>query len=339
MFVDKIRFSLTAGCGGRGIVAWRREKYVPKGGPSGGDGGAGGSIYFESNPQVLSLENLRNRRLISAPNGQSGGSALKKGKKGGDLVLKIPCGTLVKDALSGEVLYDFTETGRRELICKGGKGGKGNNWFKSPTNQAPNICTEGTLGESRQLELELKLIADIGLIGVPNAGKSSLMSQITHLEVKIGAYPFTTLHPNLSYIEFEDLSRLLIADIPGIIEGAHEDKGLGLAFLKHIERTSALVFVIDISGFEGRDPLSDFEILRQELKAYDPKLLGKPLLVALNKIDLQGTEENALRFREKYPSYPVFEISALYNQNLTALTQAMRKVHSSLSLSSSIASS
>lgn len=324
MFVDKVRLSLTAGRGGNGVVAWRRELYVPKGGPSGGDGGNGGSIHLQTDPQILSLENLRNRRLIAAQNGQPGSGALKKGKRGEDLTLKIPCGTLVKDAETGEVLFDLTEEGRTELICKGGKGGKGNNRFKSPTNQAPNICTEGTLGETREIELELKLIADVGLIGMPNAGKSSLMSQITHLEVKIGAYPFTTLFPNLSYIQFEDLSRILIADIPGIIEGAHEDRGLGLAFLKHIERTSVLVFVVDVSGIEERDPLSDFEILRKELELYDPELLNKPFLVALNKIDIEGASENIARFRKKYPAYPTFEISALHNQNLSSLVREMR---------------
>lgn len=326
MFVDKVRLSLSAGRGGNGVVAWRRELYVPKGGPSGGDGGNGGSIYLQTDPQILSLENLRNRRLIAAQNGQPGGGALKKGKNGQDLTLKIPCGTLIKDAETGEVLFDLTEQDHREMICKGGKGGKGNNHFKSPTNQAPNICTEGTLGQSREIELELKLIADVGLIGIPNAGKSSLMSKITHLEVKIGAYPFTTLHPNLSYIQFEDLSRILIADIPGIIEGAHEDKGLGLAFLKHIERTSVLVFVIDISGIEERDPLSDFEILRSELEAYDKKLLKKPFLVALNKMDVEGAAENIDRFHKKYPSYPAFPISALQNENLAPLVEAMRNL-------------
>ena len=323
MFFDKIRLSLSAGRGGNGVIAWRRELYVPKGGPSGGDGGNGGSIYLETDPQIASLENLRNRRLISAQNGQPGGGALKKGKNGQDLTLKIPCGTLIKDAKTGKLLFDLTEQGRTELLCKGGKGGKGNNHFKSPTHQAPNICTEGTAGESLEVELELKLIADIGLIGIPNAGKSSLMSQITDLEVKIGAYPFTTLHPNLSYIQFEDLSRILIADIPGIIEGAHADKGLGVAFLKHIERTSVLVFVIDISGMEERDPLSDFEILRQELEAYDPKLLKKPFIVALNKIDLEGAANHSDRFRKKYPQYLSFEISALQNQNLSPLVEAM----------------
>lgn len=326
MFVDKVRLTLTAGRGGNGIVAWRREKYVPKGGPAGGDGGNGGSISLETDAQVVSLQHLRNRRLIPAKNGMPGGSNNKKGKNGEDLCITVPCGTLIKDATTNEVLYDFTEATREELICKGGRGGKGNNRFRTSTNQAPNICTEGTLGESREIELELKLIADIGLIGIPNAGKSSLMSQVTDLEVKIGAYPFTTLHPNLSYIQFEDLSRLLIADIPGIIEGAHEDRGLGLAFLKHIERTAALVYVIDISGSEERDPLNDFEILQSELKAYDENLLKKPFLVALNKIDLENAETHAARFRERWPSITVFEISALQNLGLGPLIDEMRNM-------------
>lgn len=209
---------------------------------------------------------------------------------------------------------------------QGRKGGKGNDRFKSPTNQAPNICTEGLPGEEREIELELKLIADIGLIGMPNAGKSSLMRQVTHLPVKIGAYPFTTLFPNLSYIQYPDQSRVLIADIPGIIEGAHDDKGLGLAFLRHIERTSALVFVIDISGFEGRDPLDDFAVLRQELESYDPALLQKPCLIVLNKIDVEGAKENVQRFREKYPSFEIMEISALQGEGLPPLVARLREL-------------
>ena len=181
MFVDKVRLTLTAGRGGNGVIAWRREKYIPKGGPCGGDGGKGGSIILETDPQVVSLENYRNRRIIKAQNGQPGGSNLCTGKNGKDLTLKIPCGTLVKDALTGEVLYDFVEESRTEILCKGGKGGKGNDQFKSPTHQAPYICTEGIPGETREIELELKLIADVGLVGMPNAGKSSLMSCITHL--------------------------------------------------------------------------------------------------------------------------------------------------------------
>jgi GTP-binding protein len=324
MFLDKVKITLAAGNGGNGVIAWRRELYVPKGGPYGGDGGNGGSIYLEANNQIVCLESLRNRRLLSAEHGNPGAGALKKGKNGKDLLLQIPCGTLVKDAHTGEVLFDFTEHGRKEVICKGGKGGKGNNHFKSPTNQAPNICTEGTKGETKEIELELKLIADVGLVGIPNAGKSSLMSQVTNLEVKIGAYPFTTLHPNLSYIQFEDQSRILIADIPGIIEGAHEDKGLGLEFLKHIERTSVLVFVIDASGLEGREPTGDFEILRREIGAYNPALLQKPFLVALNKCDLEESQEHIENFKAKYPSYPLFPISAKEGKGLEPLVAFIR---------------
>jgi GTPase len=323
MFVDKVRLTLTAGNGGNGVIAWRREKFVPKGGPCGGDGGKGGSIILETDDQVVSLENYRNRRLIKATNGQPGGYNHRHGKKGDNLVLKIPYGTLVKDALTGEILYDFIEQSRSEVICKGGQGGKGNDNFKSPTNQAPYICTPGEEGEAREIELELKLIADVGLIGMPNAGKSSLMERITHLEVKIGAYPFTTLFPNLSYIHCKDQSRILVADIPGIIEGAHLDKGLGIEFLRHIERSAALIFVIDASGIEGREPLDDFRVLQNELREYQPELLSKPFLVVLNKMDLDGAKENAEKFRKEEPSLSVHEISALENLGIDALLEAI----------------
>jgi len=323
MFVDKVRLTLSAGRGGDGIVAWRREKFIPKGGPAGGDGGNGGSIHLTTGSQAVSLQHLRNRRLINAQNGANGGSNCKKGKNGEDLTLLVPCGTLVKDAKTGEILYDFTEPGQTLQICRGGKGGKGNDRFKTPTNQAPNICTPGLEGESKEIELELKLIADIGLIGMPSAGKSSLMSRITHLEVKIGAYPFTTLHPNLSYIQYSDQRRILVADIPGIIEGASDDRGLGLEFLRHIERTSTLVYVLDIAGSEGRDPLDDFEVLRKELKAYDPALLDKPCLIVLNKMDLEGAAENAQRFREKHPGLSAHEVSSLEGQGIKEFLQTI----------------
>ncbi|MBI3236515.1 MAG: 50S ribosome-binding GTPase, partial [Chlamydiales bacterium] len=211
-------------------------------------------------------------------------------------------------------------------ICKGGRGGKGNHCFKSPTNQAPNTCTAGTLGEDLEVELELKLIADVGLIGMPNAGKSTLMSQITHTRVKIAPYPFTTLVPNLSFVQFPDFSRLLVADIPGLIENAHQNKGLGFCFLKHIERSSALVYVIDISGIEGRDPFEDFSILQKELKAYRPDLLEKPFLVALNKMDEEAAPLQAQEFTKRYPYAPetLFCISAANERGLTPLIDAMR---------------
>ncbi len=326
MFIDSVTVTLRAGNGGNGVVAWRREKFIPKGGPVGGNGGKGGGIILKTDPHVLSLEGFRNRRLLSAEAGQPGGGNLRQGRRGQDLILKIPCGTLVKDAKTGEILHDFTEENQELLICKGGQGGKGNACFKSPTHQAPNICTLGTEGESCEVELELKLIADIGLIGMPNAGKSTLMTRITHVPVKIGAYPFTTLYPNLSYVQFDDYSRILVADIPGIIKDAHEDKGLGISFLKHIERSAALVFVIDISGIEERNPYEDFLTLQDELRAYRPDLLEKPFLIALNKIDTEEACSQAALFRANYPHDPsiLFEISAKDDIGVEPLIQAMR---------------
>lgn len=327
MFVDSVTLSLAAGKGGNGVVAWRREKYIPKGGPSGGNGGKGGSIIIRSTSQETSLESFRNRRIIKGENGGDGGGALKQGKNGKHLVLNVPCGTLVKDSAQ-EVLFDFTQENQEFIICKGGRGGRGNASFRSPTHQAPNVCTPGTDGESCEVELELKLIADIGLVGFPNAGKSTLMSKITRLRVKIGAYPFTTLFPNLSYITRKDQSRVLIADIPGIIENAHENRGLGLAFLRHIERSSALVYVVDVSGFEERDPFEDFQILQRELSEYNPELLNKPYLVALNKIDIEGAAEQLARFRTKFQGDPstLFKISAHDGIGLEPLVEAMRSL-------------
>lgn len=328
MFIDSVKITLRAGKGGNGVVAWRREKYIPKGGPVGGNGGKGGSIFLQTATHVVSLEAFQNRRLIAAESGLPGEGNHRKGKNGEDLILKIPCGTLVKDAKTGDILFDCTEVDQEWLLCQGGKGGKGNACFKSPTNQAPNICTPGLEGEVREVELELKLIADVGLIGMPNAGKSTLMSKITFLPVKIGAYPFTTLYPNLSYIEYPDLKRVLIADIPGLIEGAHANKGLGIAFLRHIERSSVLLFVIDISGFEGRTPWEDFIVLRNELKAYNPQLLEKPFLVALNKIDQEGAEEHLKTFYQNYPfaKETLFSISALNQEGLDTLKRATRQL-------------
>lgn len=326
MFVDTTTLSLSAGKGGDGVVAWRREKFIPKGGPAGGNGGKGGSVIIKSDIHVLSLESFRNQRILKAQNGKAGGSANKDGGNGNHLTIKVPCGTLVKDAHTKEVLFDFTEAGQEWEICKGGRGGKGNTCFKSPTNQAPTNFTCGRPGEDREVELELKLIADVGLVGMPNAGKSTFMSKITHVPVKIAPYPFTTLTPNLSYVQFEDYSRVLVADIPGLIEKAHANKGLGISFLRHVERTSVLLYVIDVSGFEGRDPFSDFEILQHELKAYDDALLEKPFLVALNKTDIDGAQAHIDVFKKSYPFDPstLFEISALSETGLSPLLDAMR---------------
>jgi GTP-binding protein len=326
MFIDKVIITLSAGKGGNGVVAWRREKFIPKGGPSGGNGGNGGSVILKADEQLFSLDAFRNRRILHAENGLPGGGNLQQGRGGRNLTLNIPCGTLVKDAHTKEILFDFTEKGQELLICTGGRGGKGNNCFKSSTNQAPNICTLGTPGQTKEIELELKLIADVGFIGIPNAGKSTLLSQMSKIAVKIGAYPFTTLHPNLSYIQFDDFSRVFIADIPGIIQNAHENKGLGLAFLRHVERTSVLLYVVDASGFEERDPIQDFETLKNELKTYREDLMEKPFVVALNKVDIEGADEHIEHFRKTYP-FPkdtLFEISALTGAGLEELIEAMR---------------
>lgn len=326
MFVDTVTLSLSAGKGGNGIIAWRRQKYIPKGGPAGGDGGNGGSLYLEAHPQVHSLEDYRNRRILKAESGHDGGPNECTGKTGRDLYLKVPLGTLVKDPKTGDILYDFTEAGKPWKICAGGRGGRGNSRFKTPTHQAPFVCTPGTPGEATEVDLELKLIADIGFVGMPNAGKSTLISTLAHIEVKIAPYPFTTLRPNLGLMEFDDFSRILIADIPGIIEDAHLNKGLGFSFLRHIERTSALVYLIELAPNQDRDPFEEFLMLRRELKAYNPEMLEKPFIVILNKIDQEGAREIADAFKAQYTYDPstLFEISALEKIGLDVCSEAIR---------------
>ncbi len=329
MFTDSVILKLFAGKGGNGVVAWRREKYIPKGGPAGGNGGLGGSICIEADENLISLENIRHQKVFKARNGDGGGGNNRQGKNGNDLIIKVPLGTLVKDAKTNEVLYDFSKHSESWKICKGGKGGKGNTHFKSPTNQAPLQHTLGTEGESKEVHLELKLIADIGLVGMPNAGKSTFMSKVCHVNVKIAPYPFTTLLPNIGMIEFkDDFSRMMIADIPGIISDAHKNKGLGLSFLKHIERTHLLVYVIDISAIEGRDPTEDFETLQTELRSYNPELLQKPFLIALNKMDEPEAHENYLAFIDKFPQYKgkIFPISALTEDQVPELLFAIKNL-------------
>jgi GTP-binding protein len=327
MFIDTVSLSFVAGNGGNGIIAWRREKYIPKGGPAGGDGGNGGSIIFVADIQTHSLEDFRNRSIIKAQCGNTGGVNNRTGKNGQDLVLKVPCGTLIKDPVTKEILHDLTENGQRLKLCAGGIGGKGNSNFVSSTHQAPFVRTEGTIGQSCEVELELKLIADVGFVGMPNAGKSTLISNLARIDVKIAPYPFTTLRPNLGIVEFDDYSRILIADIPGIIEDASDNRGLGLAFLRHIERSSTLVFLIELSPIEeDRNPFDEFLMLRKELESYSPEMLQKPFLVVLNKIDQEGAQELADGFRVKYPFHEstLFEISAKESMNLDPFLHAMR---------------
>jgi GTP-binding protein len=256
-----------------------------------------------------------------------GGTNLRQGASGANLTIKVPFGTLVKDTESGHTLHDFTLDNSTWKACKGGKAGLGNDSFKTPTNQAPNICSLGHPGQKLTVELELKLIADIGLVGMPNAGKSTLMKSLTKADVKIGAYPFTTLVPNLGYIECEDYSQILIADIPGIIENAHQSKGLGLEFLKHIERTSALLFVVDTSGDERRDPFNDFLVLRNELGSYDLDMLERPYLVALNKADTPKSSEHIKDFRSQFRGNPeqLYVVSAKEQWGLDAFSESLRR--------------
>jgi len=318
MFIDRVTLDLIAGKGGNGVVAWRREKFIPKGGPSGGNGGKGGSITFEATPHEFSLEYYRNRRILKAENGRAGGHNKQQGRNGQDLILPIPCGTVVKDAATGEILKDFTQEGEKWIACRGGRGGRGNDSFKTPTNRAPNTWTPGSEGEVRQVELELKLIADVGLIGFPNAGKSTLIAALTHVRVRIAPYPFTTLSPNLGYLQTEEYRRIFIADIPGIIEGAHRNKGLGFEFLRHIERTKLLIYVLDAAGIDGRDPIEDFKVLQHELETYNPELLERPFLVILNKIDEEQAKENIKKFKRKF-KVPYLEISALTGAGIDKL--------------------
>jgi len=288
MFIDYAEIEIKAGTGGDGAVAFRREKYVPKGGPAGGNGGKGGNIIIEAHHNLSTLLDFRYKKNYNAGDGDPGGSSLKDGKNGIDIVIKVPVGTVIKNAETGELINDLNEDGKKIIAAKGGKGGKGNSNFATPTNQAPRFAENGKQGESKKIILELKLIADVGLVGFPNAGKSTLISTISAARPKIADYPFTTLEPVLGIVQYKDYKSFTVADIPGIIEGAHLGKGLGHKFLKHIERTKILLFLIEITS---EDYKKDFEILDNELKSYSKKLAEKEKIIGLSKADLLSKEE------------------------------------------------
>ena len=319
MFKDKIKLKFIAGKGGDGIIAFRRAKFVPKGGPFGGDGGKGGSIILKVDNHLISLENFFLKKKIKAEDGNPGGINNQTGRNGSDLIFKVPIGTIIKE--NDKILFEFLNKEDSFVICKGGKGGKGNYHFRSPTNQTPFTCTLGAAGEEKDIELDLKLIADIGLVGFPNAGKSTLMARLTNNKVKIAPYPFTTLYPNIGRIELEDFSNVFLADIPGIIKDAHLNKGLGISFLKHIERTSILLFVVDISS---ENPKEDFKILLDELTKYNPEILQKPKIIALNKTDLLEDLEKISDFKNKFPEYKIIDISCEENLNLSNLIDLLK---------------
>ncbi len=329
MFIDCVKLKLRAGKGGNGVVAWTREKFIPKGGPCGGNGGPGGCIYLESDPNLFALDGFRNQMLLYSENGGAGGSNNKNGKRGKDLIIKIPCGTLVRNLETQDLIHDFGPEKERVLLCQGGKGGLGNTFFRTPCNQAPNKSTPGKLGDELSIELELKLIADVGFVGFPNAGKSTLLNTLSSTQVKTANYHFTTLQPNLGFIQCENYSRIYLADIPGIIENAHQNKGLGLAFLRHIERTHVLLFVIDSSQEEREDAFQDFLILRNELAEYSAALLEKPFIVALNKTDKEGSELSIENFRKNYPfpTETLFEISCTTGQGIASLKKAIESLN------------
>lgn len=319
MFIDVAKIELKAGKGGDGSVAFRREKYEPSGGPAGGDGGDGGSIIIVGDKDIKTLMDYSYKSIYKAENGGDGRNKKQFGKKGEDLILKVPVGTLIKDYDTDTVIYDVKHDKEEFVICKGGKGGKGNVHFKSSIRQAPRFAEPGTKGEEKTIKLELKLLADVGLIGLPNVGKSTLLSIMSNARPKIANYHFTTLEPNLGVCKVGEKS-FVLADIPGLIEGASEGLGLGHDFLKHIERTKILVHVLDISGSEGRNPIEDFELINSELASYNIKLNDKKMLVVLNKTDL-GAEDNIKEFREKYSGKvdEIVEISAATTENVDKL--------------------
>ena len=295
MFVDQVKIYARAGDGGNGCRSFRREKYIPRGGPDGGDGGDGGDVIFTVNPRLNTLLDYRYQQHLSAGRGEHGSGQKKSGKRGDDLSIPVPPGTLVKDAETGDILADLINPEQRVVVLKGGRGGWGNARFATPVNRAPERAEPGKLGEERRLELELKLIADVGLVGHPNAGKSTLLSRVSSAHPKIADYPFTTLQPNLGIVKHADFNSFVLADIPGLIEGAHEGKGLGFQFLRHIERTRILVFLIDVSS---PNPAHDLEVLQSELRHFSPQLLNKPALMVASKIDLLPPEARTGPFLE-----------------------------------------
>lgn len=322
MFIDYAEIEVKAGDGGNGAVAFRREKYVPKGGPSGGNGGNGGSVYVIADENLSTLLDFRYKRKYIAGKGQPGGSSLKDGKNGDDVIVKVPVGTIVKDVETGKILFDLTQNGQKVLIAKGGKGGKGNSNFATPTRRTPRFAEPGKPGEEKRIVLELKLIADVGLVGFPNAGKSTLISTISAAKPKIADYPFTTLEPVLGIVQYKDFRSFTVADIPGIIEGAHQGKGLGIKFLKHIERTKILLFLIDITS---DDYQRDFNTLYNELKKYSRKLIEKKILVALSKADLLSEFElkKIKKVKFKKVDEPAMIISAVSGYGIEKLIDTL----------------
>lgn len=312
---------MESGAGGNGCVSFRREKHVPRGGPDGGNGGRGGDVILRADPGRRSLLDCRHKRHYRAGRGGHGGGGNKNGKNGDDIVIKVPVGTVVRREKNGEIIADLSAAGRDVAAAKGGRGGRGNCGFATSTNQAPRIAYDGAAGEKSEIFLELKLLADVGIAGFPNAGKSTLISKASAAKPKIANYPFTTLVPNLGVAQWGDGKTFVMADIPGIVPGAHKGSGLGARFLRHVERTRIIIHLIDMSPFSGRDPLEDYAAINSELRLYDPALAAKPQIVALNKTDIPESAENTARAAEffKDKGIEAAEISAVTGEGVRAL--------------------
>lgn len=328
MFIDYAKIYAGAGKGGNGAVSFRREKYIAAGGPDGGDGGKGGDIYFEVDSDTNTLIDFRYKKKFKAENGNNGEGARKFGKSGEDLYIKVPIGTIVKDAKTGEILADMAEKGQKTLVLKGGRGGKGNTHFATSTRQAPRFSQGGEEGEEKELILELKLLADVGLIGFPSVGKSTILSVVTAATPKIADYHFTTLEPNLGVVKPEYGDSFVMADIPGLIEGASEGTGLGIQFLRHIERTRLLLHVIDVSASEGRNPVEDYYVINKELEKYSEKLAKRKQIIVANKIDSMQDEKlyEDLEKLAKEKNLEIFKISAATGQGVKELMHEVSKV-------------
>jgi len=339
MFVDEIEILVKGGSGGRGAVSFRREKYEGRGGPDGGDGGDGGSVILEVDPGLNTLSHLRYKNEYRAEDGHPGREKDQHGRSGQDKVIKVPPGTVVYDE-KGSQLADLTEEDDSCQVARGGEGGRGNARFTSPTRQAPRFAEEGESGQIRQLKLELKLLADVGLVGYPNVGKSTLISRVSAARPKIAGYHFTTLKPNLGVVEYDDYKSYVMADIPGLISGAHRGEGLGDEFLRHLERTRLLVHMLDVSGSEGRDPREDFEVINRELEKFSSRLADLPQLIALNKIDLTGAKEKSVEvmnyFQER--DYNCFPVSAVTGEGVQVLKKEIGRRLEQISLEESAVS-
>ncbi|AOV07616.1 GTPase ObgE [Sporosarcina ureilytica] len=320
MFVDHVKIYVKGGDGGDGMVAFRREKYIPYGGPAGGDGGKGADVVFEVDEGLRTLMDFRYQRHFKAPRGEHGMSKNKHGKNAEDMIVKVPPGTVVTEGENGPVVADLVEHGQRAVIARGGRGGRGNSRFATSQNPAPELSEKGEPGVERDIVLELKVLADVGLVGFPSVGKSTLLSVVSAAKPKIGDYHFTTLVPNLGMVETSDGRSFVLADLPGLIEGAHEGVGLGHQFLRHIERTRVIIHVIDMSGMEGRDPFEDYETIHEELKQYNLRLTERPQIIVANKMDMPDAEENLQAFKEKLDDDAlIFPISAITRQGLDDL--------------------